>query len=151
MRPVVKVVNGDGATVEAAARKTTPDHLLIQGVLDSGAVFSASLRGGMPFKGLPALQWFIDGEKGEIKIEGPSPFIGIASITSFELHDFDTNEVEDIPFTEGAFAEMDPKPRNVGRIYEAIAAGDRRVLCDFEAAVRRHEFIEKVYSQNPGC
>jgi predicted dehydrogenase len=43
---------------------------------------------------------------------------------------------------------MDPINRNLARVYEAIAAGDKSLLCDFEDAVKRHHFIEEIYNQN---
>ncbi|KAL4995191.1 hypothetical protein BDV10DRAFT_203221 [Aspergillus recurvatus] len=149
-RPVVKVVKADGSVVKGRAEKTTPDHVMIQGTLNSGAVLSASIRGGDPFKGSPGLEWSIYGEKGEIRIKGPSCYIEIVGTTSFELHDFETGKVSSIKLREGSFAEMCPMNRNMARLYEAIAAGDKSVLCDFEEAVRRHEFIEGIHKHNPG-
>ncbi|KAF3389834.1 Galactose/lactose metabolism regulatory protein GAL80 [Talaromyces pinophilus] len=66
-RSVVKIVEADGSVVKENAVKTTPDHVMIQGMLNSGAVLSATIRGGAPFKGSPGLEWSIYGEKGEIK------------------------------------------------------------------------------------
>ena len=129
--------------------KTTPDHVMIQGSLKSGAVLSATIRGGSPFKGSPGLEWRIYGEKGEIKITGPSAFIEIVGTSSIQLHDFATDEIVEIALKNGAFAEMDPINRNLARVYEAIAAGDKSLLCDFEDAVKRHHFIEEIYNQNP--
>lgn len=148
-RPVIKIVQADGSVVKDNAEKTSPDHVMIQGTLKSGAVLSATVRGGAPFKGTPGLDWRIYGEKGEIRITGADAFIEIVGTTSFELHSFDTGEVEKIELKKGTFADMDPIARNVARVYEAIAAGDKSVLCDFKDAVKRHEFIENVYNQNP--
>lgn len=135
--------------IKERAEKTNPDHVIIQGTLQSGVVLSATIRGGAPFKGTPGLVWSIYGEKGEIKITGPSALIEIYGITSFELHDFDTEVVEDVELKKGTFAEMVPIHRNLARVYEAIAAGDTSVLCGFEEAVKRHEFIREIQDQNP--
>lgn len=135
--------------VKENAVKTTPDHVMIQGTLNSGAVLSATIRGGAPFRGSPGLEWSIYGEKGEIKISGPSAFIEIVGTTSVQLHDFATDEVVELKLKNGTFAEMYPINRNLARVYEAIAAGDKTLLCDFEGAVKRHHFIEEVYNQNP--
>ncbi|GKZ38549.1 transcription regulator gal80 [Aspergillus brasiliensis] len=148
-RPVVKIVKSDGCVVKENTEKTNPDHVMVQGTLKSGALFSASVRGGAPFKGSPGLEWSIYGEKGEIRISGPNSFIELSGTTSFELHDFNTDKVEKIELQKGTFAEMSPMNRNMARIYEAIAAGDKSILCDFEQAVKRHEFIEEIYNQNP--
>ncbi|KAJ5984808.1 hypothetical protein N7522_012004 [Penicillium canescens] len=147
-RPIVKIVKDDGSVAKENVEKTTPDHVMIQGSLKSGAVFSATIRGGSPFKGSPGLEWRIYGEKGEIKITGPSAFIEIVGTNSIQLHDFDTDEIVEIALKNGAFAEMDPIYRNLARVYEAIAAGDKSLLCDFEDAVERHHFIEEIYNKN---
>lgn len=143
---MVRIVKADGSVAKENAKKTTPDHVMIQGLLKSGAVLSAMIRGGAPFKGSPGLEWSIYGEK----ITGPSAFIEIVGTNSIKLHDFATDEIMEIALKNGAFAEMGPINRNVARIYEAIAAGDKTILCDFERAVKRHQFIEEVYCQNPG-
>ncbi|KAJ5406057.1 NAD-binding Rossmann fold oxidoreductase family protein [Penicillium sp. CMV-2018d] len=147
--PLVKIIKADSSVLKENVKKTTPDHIMIQGTLDSGAVFSATVRGGPPFKGSPGLVWSIYGEKGEIRILGPSAFIELAGTTSFEVYNFDTDDVEQVELKKGAFAEMNPMNRNLARLYEAIAAGDKSLFCDFEEAVKRHEFIEEIYSQNP--
>jgi predicted dehydrogenase len=149
-RPVVKIVKADGSVAKENAEKTNPDHFIIQGSLKSGAVLSAMIRGGAPFKGSPGLEWSIYGEKGEIRITGPSAFIEIFGTNSIQLHDFATDQIEEVALQNGAFAKMGPINRNLARVYEAIAAGDKTTLCDFESAVKRHQFIEEVYSQNPG-
>ncbi|KAL3472710.1 hypothetical protein BJX99DRAFT_272744 [Aspergillus californicus] len=148
-RPVVKFIKADGSVVKENAEKTAPDHVMIQGTLESGAVLSAMIRGGAPFKGSPGLEWRIYGEKGEIKLEGPTAFIEIVGTTSIQLHDFDTDEVVEIELKNGTFAEMGTMNRNLAHVYEAIAAGGKTLLCDFEDAVKRHQFIGEVYNQNP--
>ncbi|KAL3450215.1 hypothetical protein BJX65DRAFT_305669 [Aspergillus insuetus] len=148
-RPHVKIIRADGSVLEESARKTAPDHIMLQGTLTSGAVFSATVRGGSPCKDTPGLVWSIYGERGEIRILGPSAFIELAGTSSIELYDFDKDVVEQIEYKKGTFNEFGPLSRNVARVYEAIAAGDKSLLCDFEGAVKRHEFIEEVYRQNP--
>jgi hypothetical protein len=90
----------------------------------------------------------ISGEEGETGITGPRAFIRIVGITSFRLHNFDTDNVEDITLKEGIFAQMSPINRNIARVYEAIAVGDHSVLCHFEDAVSRQEFIQEIDDQN---
>lgn len=147
---MVKIVKADGSVVKENAQKTTPDHVMIQGSLKSGAVLSAMIRGGAPFKGSPGLEWSIYGEKGEIRITGPSALIEIVGTNSIQLHDFASDELVEIALKNGAFAEMSPIHRNLARLYEAIAAGETAILCDFERAVKRHQFIEEIHHQNPG-
>jgi predicted dehydrogenase len=145
---VVRIIKVDGSVAKKNAKKTNPDHVMIQGSLKSGAVLSAMIRGGAPFKGSPGLEWSIYGERGEIRITGPSAFIEIVGTNSIQLHDFATDEIVEIALKNGAFAEMGPINRNLASVYEAIAAGDKTILCDFERAVKRHQFIEEVHCQN---
>lgn len=110
---------------------------------------AATFQGGKPVKDAPGLEWNILGEKGELRIKGPNAHIQMFGSTSIELHDFEMDMIEKIELRQGGFDDMSPITRNMARIYEAIAAGDKIVLCDFEGAVKRHEFIEEVYKQNP--
>jgi predicted dehydrogenase len=105
-RPLVNIVRADGSILEETAKKTAPDHIMIQGTLASGVVFSATIHGGSPFKGTPGLVWNIYGEKGEIRILGPNAFIKLLGTTSIELHDFDNDVVKRIEFKKGEFAEF---------------------------------------------
>jgi predicted dehydrogenase len=148
-RPQVKILRADGSVLEESAKKSAPDHIMLQGTLTSGAVFSATVRGGSPFKDTPGLVWSIYGERGEVKVLGPSAFIELAGTSSIELYDFGKGVVEQIEYKKGTFDEFGPLSRNVARVYEATAAGDKSLLCDFEGAVKRHEFIDEVYRQNP--
>jgi predicted dehydrogenase len=141
-------VKDDGFVVNEDAKKSTHDEIMIQGTLESGAVMSVSIRGGSPFKDAPGLVWSIYGEKGEIRVKGPTTHIQMKGTTSIELHSFETDTVQKIELEKGAFDEMSPAQRNVARLYEAIAAGDNSVLCDFQGAVKRHELVDKLYRQN---
>ena len=122
---------------------------MVHGTLESSAVLAATFRAGAPFKDAPGLEWNILGEKGEIRVKGPNAHIQIFGSTSIEIHDFETDKVEKVELRKGGFDELPPVHRNVARAYDAIAAGDKTVLCDFEGAVKRHEFIEEIYKQNP--
>jgi predicted dehydrogenase len=104
----------------------------------------------VPFKDALGLEWNILGEKGEIRIKGPNAQIQIFGSTSIEVHDFESDKVVKIELRKGGFGELAPVIRNVARIYDAIAVGDKSVLCDFEGAFKRHELIEELYKQNPG-
>lgn len=124
---------------------------MIHGTLTSGTVLSASILGGLPFKGTPGLEWRILGDRGEIRVTGPSMHIQLAGCTSIEVHDFERDVVETVELRDAMAEELrGPLKGNLAREYEALAAGGSGVLCDFEGAVRRHELIEEIYRQNPG-
>ncbi|ESZ90925.1 NAD-binding Rossmann fold oxidoreductase family protein [Sclerotinia borealis F-4128] len=121
-RPVIKVVSADGTVVKENFEKTSPDHVMIQGTLESGAVLSATIRGGAPFKEVLRLSGISMARRGRLG-----------------------SGVETIELEKGSFAKMAPINRNVARVYDAIAAGDKTILCDFENAVKRHEFIDDTH------
>jgi predicted dehydrogenase len=54
--------------------QTTPDQIIVQGTLQSGAVASIHFRGGGGFaeKGSHDLLWEIEGEDGIITVTGPT-------------------------------------------------------------------------------
>jgi predicted dehydrogenase len=144
----VKIIGSDGSVINEKAKTDTHDQVMIQGTLVSGAVLAFTIRSGAPFKGAPGLEWNIYGEKGEIRVKGPLAHVQMFGTTSIELFETDRDIVGNIELKKGTFEEMIPTHRNVARLYEAIAAGEKSVLCDFEGAVKRHELIEELYNQN---
>ena len=147
----MKIIGKDGSVVNPAARKTAVDTIMIHGTLASGAVLSASIVGGPPFKGTPGLEWRILGERGEIRVTGPSTHIQLAGCTSIDVHDLESGAVESVELCDDLAEELKGAWKgNVAREYEALAAGGSEVLCSFEGAVKRHELIEEIYRQNPG-
>lgn len=68
--------------------------------------------------------------------------------TSIHLHDFEKDTVEEVQFLSEDLHEMPPIHRNVARLYEAVAAGDRTAFMTFEQAVERYRFIDALYKQN---
>jgi len=149
-RKTVTVLDSDNKVIQKDWKKTVPDQVYVQGELESGAVLGINVRGGPLFKGAPGLEWHIVGEKGEIRILGPSCHLQITGVSSIELYDFEKDTVEKLePIAGAPMEDWSPVPRNVGRQYEAIAAGSTDLSCSFEGAVERHKFIDEIYKQNP--
>jgi len=111
---------------------------------------SFSLNGaGKSFKGVPALEWRIYGEKGEIRVTAASAFLSACDDEmKIELYDFATDAVEsvDIPKDEVDASSFHWATRNVARVYRALAKGE--VNCSFEDAVERHEFLTELFKEN---
>jgi predicted dehydrogenase len=127
---------------------------MTHGFFESGAAFSFSLRGGPPFKDTPGLEWRIYGEDGEIRLAAPGGLIQIGyPDIKISVHDFANgkNEVTEVELDVDHLDRLVVPTRNVGRVYEAIAAGETGeadVVCTFENAVERHRYVEEIYRQN---
>jgi hypothetical protein len=134
---------------------------------------SISMRGGPGFKGLPAVDWRILCQTGEIKItaDGLALQMGPQG-AKIEVFDYVSGEVTEVgykdEFDENGFGErvgeegkkdemlnMEPTKRadevwkNVGRLYAAIARSDATIgneagLVSFETAVKRQVFLESM-------
>lgn len=102
------------------------------------------LRGGKKFKDEPAYQWHIYGEKGEIRIVSPGPFVNFYDPNvTIRVHDQEKDTVEEVAWDEPSLVSGLPSPaQNVARMYEAWAAGGS--VPDFEAALRRHKMLDAV-------
>jgi predicted dehydrogenase len=146
-RLLIQLLNKDGSVAVKDFPKTTDDTILVQGVASNDAPVSYSLRGGKAFKGTPGQDWRIYGEKGEIRLTAGGPFlqIGYPDI-AIAVHDFASDEVEEVHVGKDSFDKFNLSVRNVARVYEAIADGDKSILCDFEDAVERHRLIDTLAS-----
>jgi predicted dehydrogenase len=157
-----------GTVVEKDHPRTTHDTVFLHGAVQSGAVISITMRGGPGFKGSPAVDWRILCQNGEIKITCTGLALQMGNqAAKIEVFDYGTGEVEEVVYVDEfdehpiaknylADAQLNNEPtkqadqvwRNVGRIYEAIAKGETPESCsalvDFETAMRRQEFIEKM-------
>ncbi|PSS25234.1 hypothetical protein M430DRAFT_133496 [Amorphotheca resinae ATCC 22711] len=147
-RPFVKLLNSEGKVVDEKHPKTADDTIFFSGIIKgSGVPFSFSLRGGTPFKNTPGLEWRIYGSKAEIRVTAPNPFLQIGlPDTKVEIHDFAKDTVEEVPFPKDEFEDFAVPARNVSRVYQKFAKGE--IICSFEEAVQRHEFIEELYKEN---
>jgi predicted dehydrogenase len=102
------------------------------------------LRGGTPFPGTAALDWRIYGSKGEIRMTSQQMLINLGSpAVDLSIYDFESGKVEKVDLGNDEWSHWPLVARNVARLYEAIADGDRSVVCDFDGATRRHQFIEE--------
>lgn len=148
-RPVIQLLNKDGSIAVKDYPKTTDDTVLVHGIANNDAPVSINLRGGKAFKDTPGQDWRIYGEKGEIRLTASGPFlqIGYPNI-KIAVHDFVSNEVEEIEIGKDLFDNFALPVRNVARVYEAIANGDSSLLCSFEDAVERHRLIDMLYKAN---
>lgn len=155
MRPDIHLFDpkDPSKTVETIHNKDTPDQCLLQGRLEqNNAVLSYHLRCGGSFAGQPQAVWHIYGQKGEIRITNPSA--GLLDIVhaglKIELHEFGKGDKEatELKLPEDAESKLEHPSQNVGRIYEAYAAGKQGGdggYPDWKLAMKRHEMIDEIF------
>jgi predicted dehydrogenase len=173
-RPSIAIINAAGETISTII-SDVPDLLTVHGSLAPGtqkqgieAVKDATLavwyRSGQPFKGTPAFQWHINGEKGEIRITSPSGLYlhsdSFAEPFKVEIHDHATDEIREEAWAWKEWQEDLPaKARIGGELYERFARwveggrkemsllGDEEVWPTVGDAVKRHEELEELFRQ----
>lgn len=130
--------------------RTAYDQIMLQGHLESGALFSFHMRGGMSFPGTPGLEWRIYGETGEIRTTTPSMNLHYGGPGhTVQIHHHKSNEIEDLQLPQSEFDKEDPPwpSRGPARVYEAFADGRKVAYADWEDAVRRHQLVEEMYAR----
>lgn len=146
--PKVNLVKKDGSISRKNFSKTAYDQIMTHGTTkDDGIVVSINVRSGRPFKGTPALDWRIAGQDGEIRMTASDLLLQDVSI---EVHNFASDDVEEIDLFGDEFDSLLPMARNVARVYKTYARKDHSCLCNFEDAVERHRFLEDMQHQNVG-
>lgn len=151
-RPEVQLINPASGEVTGIVKSDVPDLILVTGSLPetdrivNGASISLRFRRGQAFQGEPALRWTISGEKGEIRLishSGP----GINAISDnvvIEVHDFETDSVQNIAWDWGSYIELPSVARNTGALYDAFASGNTATYADFEHGLRRHRQLDEI-------
>ncbi|MCJ1385009.1 transcription regulator gal80 [Xylographa soralifera] len=151
-RPTVEIMDPQqGGKIVETISKDTPDQVLLQGRLDSGALLSYHLRGGDPFPDEKGLMWSIYGEKGEIQITHPSWMLDIRHDGfSIKLHEFGQKDAQDLELAVDDMSGLPHPAQNVGRIYEAYAKGEAGSYPDWELGMKRHELIDEMWRRSDG-
>ncbi|KAL1616836.1 hypothetical protein SLS56_011268 [Neofusicoccum ribis] len=153
-RPEVGLISPKTATIAETINSNVPDLAFVTASLkgdkyvQDGASLLISFRRGQPFPGEPHLTWTIRGQTGEIKFTaegGMTPRTMASSPVRIALHDFSTNQVQDVNWSwEPWRLELPIAARGVAGLYEAYARGDETAYSNFEHAEKRHEQLEDV-------
>jgi predicted dehydrogenase len=123
---------------------TSPDQLIVAGLLESGAPISVHYRGGEQRS--TGLRWELNGTEGDLLVTGPN---GHGQMIALELFGGkgEAKTVEKIEVPAGRFDDQYPHVVNVALMYEALARDLRegtRHAPDFDDAIRTHRLIEAV-------
>ena len=159
LRRRLRILQDDGSLSEKEIEKTTPDQIMLTGLLERGAnqppaALSFHLRAGTKPAGTPGSTWRIYGEKAELVVEWASAGPQIGQASSIKLYDFassnTTDLMEEVKGIEGGeeWTGLPVQGQNIGRLYEEFAKGDGegRIYADFDLAVKRHKLIDEFYA-----
>jgi predicted dehydrogenase len=145
--PTVPVLDSvTGQVVEKAHPKTSPDNILIQGILENGATASIALRTSKSAVDGMKFRWIITGTEGEIEylIPEAAPYKANQQL-SFKVKLNNAQTIEEIEMTAvNSPAANVPFPgTGTARLYENFASEDGEVV-SFESALKTQQLLEKI-------
>ncbi|KAL7809520.1 hypothetical protein V8C26DRAFT_411411 [Trichoderma gracile] len=145
----VKLVDvASGEVTDPARKKTVPDHILVTGKLESGAVASISFRKAAEAVDGKGLRWLITGTKGELEItvDGPLFQMGIAK-KELRLVENSSGEVREIDFSDETeptyIKDVPPMGRNTARLVEKFLVAPEEVA-SFDDGVKLHQLLDRI-------
>lgn len=131
-RPLLHLIDKDGQ-IAGSVTSDVPDYLSVHGTLECdkgvtvpGAALVVTFRRGPQLKGEPGFLWTIQGEKGELRLAAPGPYLqsGHSFDGSIALthHDHATDEVTELDWEWPAWQkDFDVRVRSVAELYERYA------------------------------
>ncbi|KAK0652455.1 oxidoreductase family protein [Cercophora newfieldiana] len=156
-RPVMPIVNLETReVVNPGHPKTSPDHIMVQGKLESGVVASISFRHAMSGVDSTIVKWIISGTEGEMEIVFPEMLVRMDSQWQTanpaakivvkqgrgKAEEVDLDELVGPlePATEG----LDGVSLNTGLVYDAFARGDESRYATFETALKTQRVLDRI-------
>lgn len=126
---------------------TVPDHILVQGVLKSGATASINLRTNASPVDDIGFRWIISGTLGEIEVLTKPGFIqtGLSGATiKLRKRGEETAKVIEWENVDPAsVSSIQGMGQSIGRAYAAFAEGRTADYATFETALAVHRVMEK--------
>lgn len=144
----VPIFNRAGEVVNSAYPRTSPDHILVQGTLSSGAVASIIFRKPKSAVDNTGFRWIITGTKGEIEVTTKE--------TQWQMADPDMklrvkigkeSEAREVDYkgdADDGLSSLDPVALNTARSYVAFAEDDRTRYATFESALQTHRLLDRI-------
>ncbi|KAI1184523.1 oxidoreductase [Nemania serpens] len=142
----VSILDDKGTLVDPAYPKTSPDQILVQGTLESGAVVSIAQRHSKADVDGASFRWIITGTEGEIEV--------IVRQSNWQFGDpkrtlkmkVGTNEAQHVDFLSND--ELEGKvpaiAANIARQYRAFAKDDTEAVATFESALKTHRLLDRI-------
>jgi predicted dehydrogenase len=140
------LVDTSGQVVDANYRKTSPDHILVQGLTEQGVLSSFTVRKSKAPIDDAGIRWIISGTKGEVSITGPEMWQTLDK--ELHLHVRKGSEApEEVEFDALRVDVADkvaPIGANVASMYHAFAKGDESKYATFESATKTHRLLDRI-------
>ncbi|KAI1268926.1 oxidoreductase [Xylariaceae sp. FL1019] len=151
MKSVVKSVpifNAKKELVNPSYPKTSAEHFVVHGVLESDALASISVRKGPNEVDGASFRWVISGTKGEAEVIIPRGQFqsGEPNRTlRVRIGDEDAKNVDFIHPNDELEADVAHHwSANPARQHRAFAAGNKNEFADFESALRTHKLLSRI-------
>ncbi|KAI1122443.1 oxidoreductase [Nemania abortiva] len=142
----VAIYSAKGELVNPAYPKSGADQILVQGILESGAVASIAVRGPRADVDDVSFRWVISGTEGQIEVIIPHNNWQFSEPKRTLKLRIGKNEVQTVDFLSGD--EFDGKlpqlSTNVARQYLAFAKGDTERVVTFESALKTKRLLDRI-------
>ncbi|KAL7942608.1 hypothetical protein V8C42DRAFT_360035 [Trichoderma barbatum] len=146
-QPIVKLVSSKTReVVNPERRRTSPDHIFVQGTLESGAVVSITKRTSPQTIDGHGLRWLISGTEGEMELTTSGRGYQTGSNARALRLIAKDGEVKTIGWEQeepSHIRDVAPPGANTARLFEAYAL-NKNCYSDFEKAVNLHKLLDKI-------
>ncbi|CAG9978544.1 unnamed protein product [Clonostachys byssicola] len=147
--PVMK----DDGTLTEPLKKNTPDHVLVQGRLKSGAMASIAYRWCylQEAVGDVGIRWIVSGTEGELELttdQGSWQMNFPNRKLKLRLRGKPEEDVDFSVANAGFVQNMEYFGQNSGRILDAFANGDQTVYADFSSATQTHKLLDEILKKS---
>ncbi|RYP48897.1 hypothetical protein DL768_005259 [Monosporascus sp. mg162] len=142
----VTVVDSNGEVTQTI-RKTAPDHMFIQGTLESGAIASIAHRKSKSAVDNTGVRWVITGTEGELEVTSPEASWQMSPPGRALRMKLGRGEVQHIDYlTKGDVIEatVPSVAANMARLYDNFAKGDKKNYATFESALETHRLLDRI-------
>ncbi|KAI0419248.1 oxidoreductase [Xylaria grammica] len=142
----IAIFDTKGVLINPAHPKTSPDQILVQGTLESGAVASISVRKPKAEIDGASFRWIISGTEGEAEVIIPRSHWQFGEVKRTLKLKIGENETQNVDFLYGdEFESKVPAiAANVARQYRAFAKGDTETFATFESALKTHRLLDRI-------
>ncbi|KAK1716316.1 oxidoreductase family protein [Colletotrichum lupini] len=139
------------SVIDPAYPKSSPDHILVQGVLQNGAVASIACRTTPVTVGEVGARWIISGTKGEIEAVWDGGQWQIHSPSKQLKYKLVGGEEQKVILETGKLpdgVEVSAAGLNTLLVFDAYAKGDTSRYADFETALKNHVLLETILKKS---